>query len=111
MKALFKVLDFYRDQDTNILTVDLDCNRCHIPLSQFEKWLDRTDRLEWVHDWSDNTGEHCQETGRYSISQYWQMSAKQIQHDIYEFIVIHFTNPLQGIINSLNQITNEYAAR
>ena len=43
MKALFKVLDFYRDQDTNILTVDLDCNRCHIPLAQFEKWLDRTD--------------------------------------------------------------------
>ena len=108
MKQLFTVLDFNRDQDTNILTVDLDCNRCHIPLKKFEKWLDRTDRLDWVHDWSDHNGDHCQETGRYNISQYWEMSAKQINKDIYEFIVIHFVNPFKGIIDSINEITAEY---
>lgn len=111
MKHLFKVIDFYVDRDTNILTVDLDCNRCHIPLNQFENWLDRTDRLDWTKDWADHDGDHCQVSGKYSISEYWGIYWGCIHKDIYDFIVINYTNPMQGIIDSINEITSEYAAR
>jgi len=107
MKKQFKVIDFNKDQFTNILTVDLDCNRCHIPLDKFEKWLGSTDKLNWVHDWSDHDGEHCQESGRYNISQYWDMSQKQIQHDIYDFIDIHFVS--NNFVNQFTKTTSEYA--
>lgn len=110
MKTLFKILDFNVDSDINCLHVELDTDhKCHIPLDQFEKWLERTDRLAWTHDWSDHNGEHCQETGQYTIDQYWDMSAKFIKHDIYEFIVINFIDPIKGIKDSITKITSEYA--
>lgn len=112
MKTLFEVIDYNVDRDCNLLFVALSTeNNCYIPLRKFERWLDRTDRLDWVHDWSDQNGDHCQETGRYKISQYWEMSSRQIHQDIYEFIVIHFVDPFQGIIDSITEITNEHARK
>lgn len=109
MKTLMKIIDFNLDRDDNQITVDLDTNRCFIPLDQFEAWLKRTDRLQWVHDYSDYTGEHCQDTGEYSFDQYWQMAQAYIKHDIYEFIVINFIDPIKGIKDSITNITTEYA--
>lgn len=109
MKTLMKIIDFNLDRDDNQITVDLDTNRCFIPLDQFESWLKRTDRLQWVHDYSDYTGEHCQDTGEYSFDQYWQMAQAYIKHDIYEFIVINFIDPIKGIKDSITNITTEYA--
>jgi hypothetical protein len=112
MKALMKIVDFYLDREDNQLTVDLDTdNRCYIQVDQFEAWLKRTDRLQWVHDYADYTGEHCQDTGEYSLDQYWQMAQAYIKHDIYEFIVIHFVDPFKGIKDSITKITTEYATR
>lgn len=108
-KPLFEVIDFERDQSCDMLTVILKERNCYIPLRQFERWLDRTDRLNWVHDWSDHTGSHCQETGTYSISSYWDMSHKMIKADIYDFICIHFVDPFKTIKNSINEITRQYA--
>lgn len=111
MKTLMKVIDYHMDRDENALTVELDSNTCHIPLDQFEAWLERTDRLYWVHDYADHTGEHCQEHGQYTPEQYWQMSFQYIAHDIYEFIVINFIDPVKGIQDCITKITSEYAAR
>jgi hypothetical protein len=111
MKTLFEITEYNVDRDCNVLCVDLSTeHRCHIPLTQFEKWLQRTDRLSWVHDWSDHDGEHCQETGEYSTEQYWEMSTAFIKHDIYEFIVIHFvSDAFKDIKDSITKITHEYA--
>lgn len=112
MKTLFEIIDYNADTDCNVLTVDLSTdNRCHIPLDKFQAWLKPTDRLQWVHDWSDHDGDHCQETGEYSLDQYWQMAHAFIKHDIYEFIVIHFVDPFKGIKNSITKMTTEYAGQ
>jgi hypothetical protein len=102
---LFAINGFERCEDT--LTVYTDKNTCHIPLQDFEKWLKRTDRLQWIEDWSDHTGEHCQESGEYTLSQYWDMGARFISVDIYDFIVIHFVNPFENLTKTLKQIQSQ----
>lgn len=110
MKTLMKIIDFNLDRDDNQLTVELDQYKsCQINLGQFEGWLKRTDRLQWIHDWADHDGDHCQDQGEYTLDQYWQMADAYIKHDIYEFIVINFIDPIKGIKNSITNITNEYA--
>ena len=109
MKTLFEIIDFITDRNINSLTVELENNTCEIPLSKFEAWLERTDRLNWVHDWSDHTGEHCQESGTYTLDQYWDMSHQYIAHDIYTYILINFVDPFKDIKNSITKITAEYA--
>jgi hypothetical protein len=110
MKTLMKIIDFNLDRDDNQLTVETDKYRsCQINLEQFEAWLKRTDRLQWIHDWSDHDGGHCQENGEYSLDQYWQMADAFIKHDIYEFIVINFIDPIKDIKHSITKITHEYA--
>lgn len=102
------ILHYERDINTNILSVQLESNTCHIPLIAFERWLIQSDKLSWVHDWSDESGQHCQETGEYTIEQYWDMGMRHIKADIYDFFVIHkFITP-QPIEKSLNIICNEY---
>jgi len=105
----FTINDFERCEETNTLTVYTDKNTCLIPLSDFERWIKHTERLQWIEDWSDHAGEHCQESGEYTIEQYWEMGSRLISSDIYDFIVIHFINPFKDIPNTLNQITTEYA--
>jgi hypothetical protein len=109
MKTLFEIIDFITDRNINSLTVELENNTCEIPLSKFEAWLERTDRLNWVHDWSDHSGEHCQESGTYTLDQYWDMSHQYIAHDIYTYILINFVDPFKDIKNSITKITAEYA--
>jgi hypothetical protein len=109
MKTLFEIIDFIAERNLNSLTVELENTTCEIPLSKFEDWLQRTDRLNWVHDWSDHTGEHCQESGTYTLDQYWDMSHKYIAHDIYTYILINFVDPFKDIKNSITKITAEYA--
>jgi hypothetical protein len=64
-----------------------------------------------VHDWSDHTGEHCQESGTYTLDQYWDMSHQYIAHDIYTYILINFVDPFKDIKNSITKITAEYAGK
>lgn len=110
MKTLFKIVDFAVEHDDNEIIAHLDTEHvCHIPLDKYQDWLKRTDRLQWVHDYSDHTGEHCQDTGEYTIDQYWEMADAFIKHDIYEFISIHFIDPFTGIKESIIKITREYA--
>jgi hypothetical protein len=113
MKRLFEIVDYNKDAESNLITVEVETNtshnRCYLPLTTFENWLNRTDRLNWIHDWSDQCGSHCQETGKYSINSYWEMANAYIKADIYDFIVIHFVNPFSDIPNAINQITKEYA--
>lgn len=91
MNRLFNIIEY--NIDSNVLTVELDTpNRCHIPLDRFESWLKKSDRLQWVNDYSDASGEHCQETGEYSLEQYWELPSALIKNDIYDFIVIHFVS-------------------
>lgn len=97
MKTLFEIIDFITERNLNSLTVELENNTCEIPLSKYEDWLQRTDRLNWVHDWSDHTGEHCQETGTYTLDQYWKMSSRHIAHDIYSFILAHFLDAIKDV--------------
>ena len=113
MKTLFEVIDYNVDRDCNLLFVALSTdNNCYIPLDQFEKWLKRSDRLEWSHDWSDHDGEHCQVSGKWTIQEYWEQYHELfLKKDIYDFIVIHFTDPFKDIQNSITKITTEYAAR
>lgn len=112
MKALLKIIDFNVDRDDNALTVELNThNTCHIKLDQFEQWLERTDRLEWVRDWADHDGDHCQVTGKYSFKEYWAIYRGSIHQDIYDFIVINFIDPVKGIKDSITKITNEYAGQ
>lgn len=111
MKKLFTIIDFERSQEDNLLTVMLNCNNCFILLSDFEKWLERTDRLLWENNYSDESGDHCQENGAYSLSQYWDMGYKFITNDIYDFIVIHYTTPFKDIPKTLTNITNTYARK
>lgn len=110
MKPLLKIIDFNVDKDDNALTVELNThNTCHIKLDQFEQWLERTDRLEWVRDWADHDGDHFQVTGKYSFKEYWAIYRGSIHQDIYDFIVINFIDPVKGIKDSITKITNEYA--
>jgi len=109
MKTLFEIIDFIAERNLNSLTVELENTTCEIPLSKFEDWLHRTDRLNWVHDWSDHSGEHCQESGTYTLDQYWDMSHQYIAHDIYTYILINFVDPFKDIKNSITKITAEYA--
>jgi hypothetical protein len=110
MKTLMQIIDFNLDREENQLLVELDQYKsCQIKLSQYEAWLKRTDRLEWVSDYADYTGSHCQETGEYSLDQYWDLPQDYIKHDIYEFIVINFIDPIKDIKNSITKITHEYA--
>ena len=103
---LFSINGFERCEDNNILTVYTDKNTCHLPLKDFERWLKKTDRLKWIEDWSDHDGEHCQESGEYTLSQYWDMGSRFVSSDIYDFIVIHFVNPFKS--ESLNKILKHY---
>lgn len=110
MKKLFKITDFSVEHDDNEIIATLDTQHvCHIPLNKFERWLKQTDRLEWVHEYSDNTGDHIQETGRYTMDQYWGMSRAYLKYDIYEFIGIHFIDPFTSIKESIIKINREYA--
>jgi hypothetical protein len=106
---LFDIIHFERCEENNILTAQLDNgNNCHIPLTDFTKWLKRTDRLGWSEDYSDYSGEHLQETGEYSLDQYWEMGTRFIHHDISDFIMIHFVNPFNEIPKSIHHIINHY---
>lgn len=107
MSKLFTVLDFNKDETSNKLCVEITNHSLEIPLNQFNTWLKRTDRLHWVHDYTDHNGEHVQETGEYTFDTYWGMAWNYIAHDIYEFVV-NFIDPTKGI-NSINQILSTYA--
>ena len=104
---LFEITDY--NKDNKILTVDLSTgNRCHIPLLNFETWLIRSERLQWIADYPDHNGEHVQEAGIMSLEQYWEMSHHFIHADIYDFIVIHFVDDSKSIQQSLKKITDNY---
>jgi len=71
-----------------------------IPLDKFEWWLRVEDKLQWVIDTSDHTGEHQQFTGTMSLEEYWNTSDIDIHNDLYEYI---FSNPIltiDGVIYS-----------
>lgn len=77
-----------------------------IPQDKFEWWLKINDKLEWVMDTSDHTGDHQQFTGTMSLEEYWATSDIDIHKDLYGYIIgnpityegVVFTNSLPSIL-------------
>lgn len=104
----FKI-ESYDIQDKEIL---VDLQKCSIsipvtiPQDKFEWWLRVNNKLEWVFDISDHTGEHQQFNGTMSLGEYWATNTEYIHDDLYDYIVSHpikyngaiFTNSLVSIM-------------
>lgn len=77
-----------------------------IPQDKFEWWLRLEDKLEWVMDTSDHTGQHHQFAGTMSLNEYWDSDKHFIKKDLYEYITTHpirkdgvvYSNSLDSII-------------
>lgn len=95
------IQDFTKDTRNNLLTVDTDKETCHINLSDFEAWLDRTDRLDWESNHADHTGSHVQSSGRFNMEDYWE--SPYVTGDISDYITIHFVDAF-NLQLSLNKI-------
>ncbi len=77
-----------------------------IPQDKFEWWLRVEDKLQWVFDTSDHTGEHQQFNGTMSMDEYWATSDIDIHNDLYGYITGNpityegavFTNSMDSIL-------------
>lgn len=93
MKKLFEIEQYYRTGKLVFVTCDFprmqDYKEVVLNRSDFEKWLDISDRLEWCSDTSDYNGEHVQKTGKFTPYLYWEYCDRsRVDQDLHDFIVI-----------------------
>ena len=100
-KRIFVQVSFPDDREGKEIKIGRD---------NFERWLDNTDRLEWVCDTSDWSGEHQQKTGKAKPYEYWEkFSFDQISQDLYDYILIKNAGDVFGDIQAaLEGILSDY---
>ncbi len=87
LKQLFEIEDFEL-WETEIEVFTASGKDYLISREQFENWLRWDDRLNWEYNYSDCAGEHVQELGVMSLTEYWAQDSDTIKSDLYDFIVV-----------------------
>ena len=74
----------------------------------FEKWLDKSGRLDEVFDYVDHNGEHYQEERTISLETYWEGNMN-FEDDVYDYIISKSTtDPFFDTQKAINQIVSEF---
>lgn len=111
-KNLFEIESYSLDESEIIVYPDHG-EPVTFSKTKFENWLLFTDRLNWEMNFSDNGGDHIQQVGTLSLSEYWEMLPASINADLYDYIILKVMNeaeifkiqePLQNIFNHFNFI-------
>jgi hypothetical protein len=105
MNKLFKIIEtnVHKEEIEVFLQKGEDEKGLFIPRQAFEDWLIRTDRLEKCDDYVI-AGEHEQHVFKVPIDQYYlDFSNERIESDLYDYIVINYTDPFY-IKPALNNI-------
>lgn len=81
----------------------------NIKRDDFENWLERTDRLDYITEvYPDHTGEaQGGECGTYTLQEYWHLPSDQIKLDIAHWIV--YNDPAYTNIGAaVKKVTDQY---
>ena len=71
--------------------------------NDFEKWLQDTDRLEWINVTADHNGEPVEKTGVMTLAEYWD--GDYINEDIIEYIIYHQPASFFDLKKSIDKCT------
>lgn len=89
LKQLFEITDFTLFDEEIEVTIERGEREktISVPRARFEKWLQNTDRIDYCKDYCE-AGEHVQQTGTFTIENYWGDINIEKKTDLYEFIVL-----------------------
>ena len=107
MTKLFNIEEYYLS--STIINVVLDDEReINFSREKFEKWLEDSGRLEYMHVLPDHTGEPKEIEGIMSVKSYW--GEWDAYGDLYDYIIINnmvdpfdVNEPLKNILNDYSQ--------
>lgn len=90
MNKLFEIecFDLEENQITVFAVKGTASKTITVPRQKFENWLRFDDRLNWEMNCSDYKGEHVQETGVMSMEEYYALPEREIDKDLYDYIVL-----------------------
>ena len=95
-EPLFIIEGYDREVKDGYIIVECEKNDILIPVEipekKFHLFLREEDKLSWIMDSSDHTGEHVQASGDMSYEEYWNCETRYIYEDLYEYITTHPIN-------------------
>jgi hypothetical protein len=105
-KKLFEIDHYYLSPV--LITVCLaDEREVLIDKEKFERWLERSGRLEYSFIMPDHTGEPKECEGVMSANSYW--GEWDAYNDLYEYIIVHNEVDPFDIKDSLSSILNDFS--
>lgn len=105
MNQLFQISHFYRSSKWIVVYIRGQQASYNVNREDFEQWLERTDRLEWINVTPDYSGEPVEETGTYTMKEYWALPSWQIERHLYEHIIYSQSDGYFDLKKSIDKVT------
>ena len=105
-KKLFEIESYVLNNA--LVVVELDNEQSvNIDREKFEKWLERSGRLEYSFEAPDHTGELRSMDGVMSIKSYWD--EWDAYNDLYDYMIVHNVVDPFDVNESLKNILDDYS--